>query len=58
MNLTLQDILAIVAAILGTLGTLMGFMWTHLNNRINELRVDIKSGDEKLSMDIKKVEEK
>ncbi len=37
MQLNLQDILAIVAAILGPMGALIGFMWHHFNTRFEKV---------------------
>jgi hypothetical protein len=39
MNLSLQDMLAI----LGPIGTLIGFMWRHFNNLGNDLRGELKN---------------
>lgn len=68
MHLSIQDFLAILGPIL----TLMGFMWHHSNSRfqnidrkfekmeekIENLRADIKGVEEKLGADIKRLEEK
>ena len=48
MNLTLKDMLGIVAFTVGPLGTLMLIMWHHFNSSIGELRGDLKRLSEKI----------
>ena len=49
MNLTLKDMLGIVALTVGPLGTLMLIMWHHFNSSIHNLSGKIDRVDEKLS---------
>ncbi len=63
MHISLQDILAIVAAILGPIVTIIGFMWHHFNKKfevidhkfeqmdkkIDNLKVEINSAEKRLS---------
>jgi hypothetical protein len=48
MNINFQDYLAIVASILGPMGTLMGFMWHHSNTKFEKLDEKFEKTDEKI----------
>jgi hypothetical protein len=49
MNLTLQDIVAILTSILGPIGTLIGFMWYHFNNKFEKIDHKFENLDEKIN---------
>ncbi len=56
MHISLQDMLAIVAAILGPIVTLVGFMWHHFNSKfekldgkIDNLKAEINSLEKRLT---------
>jgi hypothetical protein len=54
MNLTLQDLLAI----LGPMGTLVGFMWYHFNNSFEKIERRIDSVEQKLGEKIDAVRDR
>ena len=72
MHISLQDILAIAAAILGPIVTLIGFMWHHFNKKfevadhkfeqmdgkIDNLKIEINSVEKRLEEKINSVEKR
>jgi chromosome segregation ATPase len=58
MNINLQDLLAIVACILGPIGTLMGFIWQHSNTKFGKLDEKIDNLRVELKEDINSVEKR
>jgi hypothetical protein len=58
MNISIQDILAIVTPILGFIGTLMGFMWHHSNTKFEKIDEKIENLRVELKGDINGVEKR